>query len=75
MDGKLNGQGKFFIKNGTFSLESNYSMGEAEFEAHKYLFKVISPVEEDEDPKAGKKDAKKAVTPIEEEAGGNDIKL
>ena len=72
-EGKLHGEGKFFVEKGTYSLESNYTDGVPEYSANKFLLKVVSPVEEEEDPKA-KKDAKKAPVP-EENEGGNEIKI
>lgn len=35
-EGKLNGEGKFFIKDGTYSLSGLYNMGVPEYEASKY---------------------------------------
>ena len=74
-DAKLHGEGKFFVENGTYSLESTYTDGVPEYSANKFLLKVISPVEEEEDPKA-KKDAKKAPpTPEDGEGTGNEVKI
>lgn len=35
-DGKLHGEGKFFVKDGTYSLEGKYNEGLPEMEASKY---------------------------------------
>ena len=35
-DGKLQGEGKFFVKDGTYSLEGKYNEGLPEMEASKY---------------------------------------
>lgn len=72
-DGKLNGEGRFFIEGdlGTYSFESIWSFGAPELKCNQYLLDIISPAKEEEDPKA-KKD-KKATD--EEEFGNNEIKL
>jgi len=44
-DGKLHGQGKYFVNNGTYSLTGKYTEGVPEIEATKYLFELTSPVE------------------------------
>ena len=72
-DGNLHGDGKFFVKDGTYSTEGKYTDGVPEYTANKYLFELNSPIEqEEEDPKA-KKD-KKPPTP-EEEVEGNPVKI
>ena len=74
-NGKLNGEGKFFIEGtgGTYSVESIWNFGVPELKCNKYVLTVVSPVKEEEDPKA-KKDAKKGA--IEEEPeGNNEIKV
>jgi hypothetical protein len=68
----LHGEGKFFVKDGTFSTEGKYTEGVPEFIANKYQFDLSSPTEEEEDPKA-KKD-KKPPTP-EDEVEGNPVKI
>lgn len=75
-DGKLHGEGEFFVKDGTYKLVSKWEDGVPAHEANKVLFEVLSPVEEEEDPKA-KKDAKKApAAPVDEGEGtGNEIKI
>jgi hypothetical protein len=65
-EGKLHGDGKFFVMNGTYSTAGNYTEGVPEYSANKYLFKLDSPTEEKEDPK-DKKDAKKPPVAVEEE--------
>ena len=70
-DGKLHGQGKFFVKDGTYSIEGNYIEGTPEYTANKYNFELLAPLEEVQDSK-DKKDAKK--TPVEEEPEGNPVK-
>lgn len=42
-DGKLHGEGKFFVKDGTYSIEGKYSDGVPEYVANKYLFDLSSP--------------------------------
>lgn len=75
-DGKLHGEGRFYINEGTYTLESKFTEGVPEFRANKCLFKLISPVEEEEDPKAKKAPAKApAKTDEAEELGGNPIKI
>lgn len=70
----LHGEGEFFIKDGTYKLESTWENGVPKHETNKMLFECLSPVEEEEDPKA-KKDPKKAA-PVEDDVGtGNDIKI
>lgn len=72
-EGELHGEGKFFVKDGTFSTEGKYTEGVPEYISNKYLFELTSPIEtEEEDPKA-KKD-KKAPTP-DEEFEGNPTKI
>jgi hypothetical protein len=74
-DGKLHGEGKYFIHEGSYYLQSKWDNGVPEHEANKLLFEVVSPFKEEEDPKA-KKDAKKAPVPEEETEGtGNEIKI
>ena len=66
-DGQLHGDGKFFVKDGSYSLEGKFEEGKPGLQANKYLFKVASPVAEADDaPKAGgggKKDPKKGAQP------------
>lgn len=55
-------------------MTSTWENGVPEHEANKVVFEVLSPTEEEEDPKA-KKDPKKAA-PVEEDSGtGNEIKI
>lgn len=74
VDGKLHGEGVFSVQGGSYSLGGKFTNGVPEFQANKYLLDVISPIEEEEDPKA-KKDPKKAAAQIEEPEGGNAIKI
>lgn len=53
-EGKLHGEGKFSIHGGTYCLSGAYCEGVPEMIANKYLVKVESPVEEKEEPVAGK---------------------
>lgn len=54
---------------------SKWDKGIPEHEVNKLDFKVHSPTEEEEDPKA-KKDPKKAAAPVDEGEGtGNEIKI
>lgn len=83
-DGKLHGDGKFFVKDGSYSLEGKFTQGQPELQANKYLFKVVTPVPEADDaPKAGgggKKDPKKGpqpTAPVIDEGieTGNEIRI
>ena len=58
-DGKLHGQGEFFVDDGTYKLSGAYNEGVPEIEATGYKITVSSPEVEEEDPKA-KKDKKPA---------------
>lgn len=65
-NGKRHGTGRFYIQNGSYSLEGQFENDEATLQANKVLFDLISPVIEEEvvvdpkakkDPKAVKKDS------------------
>ena len=76
LEGKLNGEGRFFVKDGTYCLSGTYNMGVPEFEASKYQFELTSPLEvEEEDPKAKKAPPAKAPAATSEEEEGNEIKI
>mmetsp|Transcript_2298 Transcript_2298/g.3136 ORF Transcript_2298/g.3136 Transcript_2298/m.3136 type:complete len:99 (+) Transcript_2298:806-1102(+) len=59
------GAGRFYIQDGSYSLEGNFENDQPTLEANKVLFELISPFVEEEavdpkakkDPKAPKKDA------------------
>eukprot|EP00356_Strombidium_inclinatum_P012995 CAMPEP_0170499466 /NCGR_PEP_ID=MMETSP0208-20121228/31478_1 /TAXON_ID=197538 /ORGANISM="Strombidium inclinatum, Strain S3" /LENGTH=371 /DNA_ID=CAMNT_0010777025 /DNA_START=323 /DNA_END=1435 /DNA_ORIENTATION=- len=73
-EGKLHGEGNFSVKNGTYSLDSEFIDGEPQQQANKHALEVISPAEPEEDPKA-KKDPKKAAAAEEHDFGSNEIKV
>lgn len=75
-DGLLHGEGQFFIKDGSYQLDSKWTDGVPEYQSNKVLFEVLSPVEEEEDPKVKKDPKKAAAAPVEEGEGtGNEIKI
>jgi hypothetical protein len=76
-EGKLHGHGKFFVKNGTYSIEGKYTEGAPEYTANKYLFNLVSPVEEGGiDTKVEKGKGGKPPAPVEEEPkDGNAVKI
>jgi hypothetical protein len=71
-EGKLHGQGEFFVEDGTYKLAGNYTEGVPETEATAYSMAVSSPEAEEEDPKA-KKDKKPATDEVEGQ--GHEIKI
>ena len=42
-EGKLHGEGEFFVEDGTYKLAGEYNEGIPEIEASGYTMKVISP--------------------------------
>lgn len=72
----MHGEGTFYVEGATYSLSGAYHEGEPARSAAKYDVKILSPVEEEEDPKA-KKDAKKAPAAAVDEAegAGNAVKV
>ena len=59
------------MEGATYELAGKWNFGKPELESNKCVVSVVSPVKEEEDPKA-KKDPKK---PVEEEPEGNPIKI
>lgn len=75
-EGKLHGEGTFYIENGTYSLTGKFNEGVPEVQASKYLLNIVSPEEEEEDPKAKKDPKKGAAAPVDEGEGtGNTLKI
>ena len=57
-DGSLNGEGKFYVKHGSYSLEGNFTNGQPDVPVNKYIFKLLSPVVDDAADMKASKDKK-----------------
>jgi len=76
LNGRLHGEGITYVEGSTYSLSGHYDAGVPEKTACKYKVDIISPKEEEEDPKAKKDPKKAAAAPVGESTDrGNAMKV